>query len=229
MIPLNDSAPRYRFPLVTVLLIVTNVLVFLYEMSLPDRGLHQLVFAFGVVPLRTVAAPFDPGGSAAAAIFPLFTSMFLHGGWMHLIGNMWFLWIFGDNVEDRLGPLRYFMFYLICGVGAALVHVLLNLRSTVPTVGASGAIAGVLGAYFLLFPGSQVLTLVPFFFLWTVRLPAVIIIGYWFVIQLLSGSASLTIQVEGGTAWWAHVGGFLLGLLLIRRMLPRPRRPSALA
>lgn len=227
MIPLNDSAPRYRFPLVTVLLILANVLVFLFEMSLPDRGLRQLVFEFGVVPLRTVAAPFDPHVSAPEAILPFFTSMFLHGGWMHLIGNMWFLWIFGDNVEDRLGSLRYFMFYLICGLGAAVVHVLVNLRSTVPTVGASGAIAGVLGAYFVLFPGSRVLTLVPFLFLWTVRLPAVIMIGYWFLIQILSGSASLAVQVEGGTAWWAHVGGFLLGLLLIRRMLPRRRAELA--
>ena len=224
MIPLSDSAPRYRFPVVTVLLIVTNLVVFLYEINLPARGLQRLAFEFGVVPWRTVAAPFDPTISAAEAILPLFTSMFLHGGWMHLIGNMWFLWIFGDNVEDRLGSARYLMFYLICGITAALVHVILNLRSTVPTVGASGAIAGILGAYFVLFPRSRVLTLVPFFFLWTVRMPAVIMIGYWFVIQLLSGWASLAVPVAGGTAWWAHVGGFVAGLLLIRLLVPQRSR-----
>jgi len=224
MIPLSDSAPRYRFPVVTVLMIVANLVVFLYEMSLPTRGLQRLAFEFGVVPWRMVAAPFDPTVSAAEAILPLFTSMFLHGGWMHLIGNMWFLWIFGDNVEDRLGSVRYLMFYLMSGIAAALVHVILNLRSTVPTVGASGAIAGILGAYFVLFPGSRVLTLVPFFFLWTVRMPAVIMIGYWFVIQLLSGWASLAVPVAGGTAWWAHIGGFVAGLLLIRLLVPQRSR-----
>jgi membrane associated rhomboid family serine protease len=226
MIPLDDSAPRYRFPLVTVSLIVANVLVFFYEMSLPSSGLRQLAFQFGVVPLRTVAAPFDQGVSAADAILPLFTSMFLHGGWMHLLGNMWFLWIFGDNVEDRLGSVRYLMFYLICGLASALVHILFNFRSTVPTVGASGAIAGVLGAYFVLFPGARVLTLVPLFFLWTVRLPAVVMIGYWFVIQLLSGWASLAMSAQGGTAWWAHVGGFVAGLVLIRPMVPGGSRTN---
>jgi membrane associated rhomboid family serine protease len=151
--------------------------------------------------------------------------MFLHGGWLHLLGNMWFLWVFGDNIEDRLGHLRYLVFYLATGLGAGLAHALLNLSSTIPAVGASGAISGVLGAYFVLFPHSRVITLVPLlFFFFTVRLPAVIILGYWFAIQFISGLGAVALPGSGGVAWWAHIGGFVLGAVLVRMFRPR-RRP----
>jgi len=142
--------------------------------------------------------------------------MFLHGGWLHLIGNMWFLWIFGDNIEDRLGHLRYLVFYLVCGLGAGLAHTLFNLSSAIPTIGASGAVAGVLGGYLLLYPHARVLTLLPWFF--ALELPAYVVLALWFVIQLFSGTASLGARdaSAGGVAWWAHIGGFLLGLALVK-------------
>ncbi|MFQ5927759.1 MAG: rhomboid family intramembrane serine protease, partial [Terriglobia bacterium] len=161
---------------------------------------------------------------AGDAYVPLLSSMFRHGGWMHLIGNMWFLWIFGDNVEDYLGHLRYLIFYFVCGLGAGLAHTLFNLNSTIPTIGASGAVAGVLGGYFLLYPRHKVLTLIPAFFLFMVELPAALILLYWFVIQFFSGAASFAVGGGGGgVAWWAHVGGFILGLLLVKRFRGRTR------
>jgi membrane associated rhomboid family serine protease len=148
--------------------------------------------------------------------------MFLHGGFMHILGNMWFLWVFGDNIEDRLGPIRYLLFYLLCGVGAALAHFLTDPRSTIPVVGASGAISGVLGAYFLLFPGRKVITLIPLLIaFFTVRLPAVVILGYWFAIQFFNGFAALSGPQGAGVAWWAHIGGFVLGLIWVRVFEPR--------
>ena len=228
MIPLRDANPSRHAPLVTVLIIAANCLVFFYEVSLGERGLTRLVFTFGMIPARVTMFPASPDISFGDAFFPLFTSMFLHAGWLHLIGNMWFLWIFGDNVEDRLGKLRFLLFYLLCGLGAGLAHTLFNLNSTIPTLGASGAVAGVLGAYFLLFPGAKVLTLVPFFFLILMELPAYLILLYWFVLQLFSGAISLGARGSevGGVAWWAHVGGFLLGAVLVK-VLQRaePRRP----
>ncbi len=162
-----------------------------------------------------------------AAFLPIFTSMFLHGSWLHLIFNMWALWIFGDNVEDRLGHGWYLVFYLICGLAAALFHTLLNASSTIPTVGASGAIAGVMGAYFLLYPRARVLTLVPLFFVFFLWLPAWVVLGYWFVAQFLSGAATSIAthsSNSGGIAFWAHVGGFLAGMLLIKLFPTRARR-----
>jgi len=151
--------------------------------------------------------------------------MFLHGGWLHLIGNMWFLWIFGDNVEDYLGHVRFLLFYLLCGLAASVAHLAFNLHSTIPTLGASGAIAGVLGAYLLLFPGARILTLVPVFFVWLMELPAYVILIYWFVLQLLQGTASLAqTAAGGGVAWWAHVGGFVAGLALVKIVASRRRR-----
>jgi membrane associated rhomboid family serine protease len=213
MIPLRDSQPSYSTPFVTAGLIGANVLVFFYQLTLDPYTLNHLVAAYGVVPARL-------------ELSTLVTSMFLHGGWLHLIGNMWFLWIYGDNVEDILGPAKYLFFYLACGVAAALVHVALNPDSRIPTIGASGAISGVMGAYMVKFPHSRIVTLVPvFFFLTLIEIPASIILVYWFVIQIFSGVGSLAYSSasQGGVAWFAHAGGFLAGMLLIGALRPRPR------
>jgi len=213
MIPLRDSQPSHSTPLVTAGLIGANVLVFFYQLTLDPYTLNHLVAAYGVVPARL-------------ELSTLVTSMFLHGGWLHLIGNMWFLWIYGDNVEDILGPAKYLFFYLACGVAAALVHVAFNPDSRIPTIGASGAIAGVMGAYMVKFPHSRIVTLVPiFFFLTMIEIPASIILIYWFVIQIFSGVGSLAYSTasQGGVAWFAHAGGFLAGMLLIGALRPRPR------
>jgi len=213
MIPLRDSQPSYSTPFVTISLITVNTLVFLFQVSLDRFSLNHLIALYGVVPDRFQAAS-------------LVTSMFLHGGWLHLIGNMWFLWIFGDNVEDILGHGKFLLFYLLCGVAAALVHVLFNPGSRLPTIGASGAIAGVMGAYMVKFPRSRVLTLVPiFFFLTTMEIPASVILVYWFVVQFFSGVGSIGYShlSQGGVAWFAHVGGFVGGMLLIFAMRPRER------
>ncbi len=225
MIPLRDANPSRHTPWLTFLLIATNLLVFLYEAALSPAGLEQVVYTLGVVPARVTTFPSQPDVTALDAFLPLVTSMFLHGGWLHLLGNMWFLWIFGDNIEDRLGHLRFLLFYLVCGLGAGFAHVLFNLNSTVPTIGASGAVAGVLGGYFVLFPGARVLTLVPVFFVFFVELPAYLILLYWFVLQLFSGAISLGARSGdvGGVAWWAHVGGFVLGMLLVWLFKQRTR------
>lgn len=225
MIPLRDANPSHHTPLVTILLIAANLGAFLYELSLPPQGLERLVFQLGVIPSRLTAFPAQPGIGFGDAYLPLLTSMFLHGGWLHLIGNMWFLWIFGDNIEDRLGSVRFLLFYMVCGLGAGLAHALFNLGSSIPTIGASGAVAGVLGGYFVLFPTARVLTLVPFFFLILAELPAWLILLYWFVIQFFSGTLALTAArgEAGGVAWWAHVGGFVLGALLVRLLMRRRR------
>ncbi len=234
MIPLRDDTPRFSTPVVTYFLIVANVVVFIYELLIGAQGeaaLNGFMMEFGVVPrheiaVLTGATPLSP----AAAIVPILTSMFLHGSWLHIIGNMWVLWIFGDNIEDYLGHFKYLVFYLLSGIGASLLHIALNANSRMPSVGASGAIAGVMGAYFLLYPRARVLTLVPlivFFTFWW--LPASIVLGYWFVVQFLSGAATAvaaTSQTSGGVAFWAHVGGFVTGIILIKVLPPRPRRFS---
>jgi len=213
MIPLRDSQPSYSTPVVTAGLIVANVLIFLHQVSLDDFSLNHFIRSYGVIPAR-----FE---------FPsLVTSMFLHGGWLHLIGNMWFLWIYGDNVEDILGRLRYLLFYLLCGVAAGLTHVLTHAGSPVPTIGASGAVAGLMGAYLVKFPHSRIVTLIPvFFLLTTVEIPAVVILAYWFLIQIVSGMASAgqMASAQGGVAWFAHVGGFVAGMVLISLMRTRER------
>lgn len=213
MIPLRDTQPSYSPPVVTVLLIVVNAVVFFYELSLDPFSRNHLIAVYGVVPDRF-------------SYLSLLTSMFLHGGWLHIIGNMWFLWIFGDNVEDILGHAQYLLFYLLCGIAAALAHIMTNPDSTLPTIGASGAIAGVMGAYLVKFPHARVLTLVPiFFFLTTYELPAAFVLIYWFVIQLFSGvgSVAYTHASQAGTAWFAHVGGFLTGIALIYILPTKPR------
>jgi membrane associated rhomboid family serine protease len=219
MIPLRDDAPRSTTPFVNYFLIGLNVVVFLFELTLRPRAQAAFEMQFGFVPYR-MDEWLAGEAPAAVAIAPAFTSMFLHASWMHLLGNMWFLFIFGDNVEDRLGHFRYLISYLVCGLGAMLTHWVFNLHSTLPSLGASGAIAGVLGAYFLLFPSARVLTWFGLFVFW---LPAWLVLGYWFVLQFLSGAAtSITYARQmGGVAFWAHVGGFVTGMGLIKLMPAR--------
>jgi membrane associated rhomboid family serine protease len=216
-LPIRDDAPHVTTPFITYFLIGLNIIVFLFELTLGTRTRGGFFAEFGFVPSH-VDAWLAGAAPAGAAIVPLFTSMFLHGSWLHLLFNMWWLAIFGDNVEDRLGHFGYLLFYLACGLGAGLTHFLFNLHSQTPTVGASGAIAGVMGAYFLLFPSARVLTWFLFFVFW---LPAWLVLGYWFVAQFLIGAATAITfpQQPGGVAVWAHVGGFLTGILLIK-LLP---------
>jgi membrane associated rhomboid family serine protease len=225
MIPLKDDNPRFTVPFVTVLLILANVAVFFYQVSLPQRAGQHLVMMYGMVPARVEAA--FSGGSVplGLALEPLITSMFLHSGWLHLIGNMWFLWIFSDNVEDELGHAGFLLFYMFCGVAAGVTHTIANWGSSLPAIGASGAIAGVMGAYLIFFPRAKVLTLVPLLvFFFTVRLPAIFLIGIWFLMQFFSGVGSLGTDSGGGVAWWAHIGGFTVGALIA--LVIRERRPK---
>jgi membrane associated rhomboid family serine protease len=217
MIPLKDMTPRRSVPVMTLLLILVNSAVFLYQDSLSPRAADLLVNRYGLVPARIQYALAGAHHvSYAQAVLPLLTCMFLHGGWLHIIGNMWFLWIFGANVEDRFGSFTYLMVYLVCGIGSGLSQVLFSWGSHVPSIGASGAISGVLAAYLVFFPGSRILTLVPLFIIFfTVRIPAFVFILLWFMVQFMSGLGSLGGGVNtGGVAWWAHVGGFLIGLLI---------------
>lgn len=217
MIPLRDRNPSGSFPFVTVSIILLNVLVFLLELSLGRRQLDAFLFQFGVIPVKVYSAADIPGATFLNTYFPFLSFMFLHGGFIHLLGNMWYLWIFGDNIEDRLGRLRFILFYLGCGIGSAAVHVYFNKQSGVPCVGASGAIAGVLGAYMVTFPRARVLVLIPLFIVWQmIELPAIVVLGFWFLIQFFSGAASISSAHGGGVAWWAHIGGFALGVLLIK-------------
>jgi membrane associated rhomboid family serine protease len=219
MIPLKNLRPRTHFPTATVALIVINFVVFFYQLTLDPRALQSFILTYSMVPARAQLALAHSQYTLAQGFFPLFTSMFLHAGWLHIIGNMWFLWLFGPNVEDRLGHFPYLGFYLVCGLGAGIAQTLFSLGSTIPGLGASGAIAGVLGAYVVFFPSSRILTLVTLFFWWFfARLPAVLFIGLWFAVQFLSGIGSLGSAQAGGVAWWAHVGGFLLGMLLVSGM-----------
>jgi len=216
MIPLKNLRPRIHFPTITVALIAANFLVFFYQLTLDPRSLQSFIMTYSMVPARAQLALAHSQYTLAQGFLPLFTSMFLHAGWLHIIGNMWFLWLFGPNVEDRLGHVPYLGFYLVCGLGAGIAQTAFSLGSTIPGLGASGAIAGVLGAYVVFFPSSRILTLVTLFFWWFfARLPAVLFIGLWFAVQFLSGIGSLGSAQAGGVAWWAHVGGFLLGMLLV--------------
>jgi rhomboid family protein len=224
MIPLRDNVPRSSWPLITVALIVVNCLIFFREVSLFPNQRNAMIHQYSLIPARTAAFLEGRSTNPAPAVVPLFTSMFLHGGWLHLIGNMWFLWIFGDNVEDRVGHLRFLYLYLLSGLAGALAELFFSLDSTVPMLGASGAIAGVMGAYLITFPGARILTLVPiFFFLTTIEVPAFLMLFYWLVLQFFSGVASIGAGEQGGVAWFAHVGGFLTGVPLML-LLRRPRR-----
>lgn len=213
MIPLRDTQPSYTFPFVTVTIIALNVLAFLYEFTMDPYEFNFFIAHHGVIPARLQWVD-------------VLTSIFLHGGWLHLIGNMWFLWIYGDNVEDILGHAQYLAFYLLCGLAATMVHVVFNADSSAPTIGASGAIAGVMGAYVVKFPHSKITTLVlVVVFITTMEIPAYLILLYWFVIQFFSGVGSMghSHLSQGGVAWFAHIGGFLAGVALILVMRTRER------
>jgi membrane associated rhomboid family serine protease len=221
MIPIRDEIPTRETPVVNYLLIAANVLVFLWMFLMPESALETMVNKYAMVPAHFA------DGVTLADIMTIFTSMFMHAGWAHIGGNMLYLWIFGDNVEDRLGHFRYLMFYLVGGVVASLTHLATNWGSELPTVGASGAIAAVLGAYLVLFPGSRIATFVPLGRFYRLTLvPAVVVLGFWFVLQLFEGVAALGTADVGGVAFWAHVGGFVAGIVMVK-LLPTQRRSSA--
>lgn len=224
MIPIKDTVPRRTYPIATFTIIALNGLVFAVMLSLPKENVNVLISLFGLVPARyshpewatSIGFPLD-------TYWPFVTDLFLHGGWLHIIGNMWFLYLFGDNVEDRMGHVRFLLFYFIAGFAANLVHFLVNPDSTMPVIGASGAIAGVMGAYLRLFPKARIITLIPILFIpFFVDVPAVVFMAIWFVIQILSGAVSLSVtSAGGGIAWWAHIGGFAVGYLLIKPLCSR--------
>lgn len=220
MIPLKDDLPTRTFPLVTLGLIATNILVFMFEVSLGPHS-EALFFSFGAVPYDLIHG-LETGSPPIPIVTTLFTSMFIHGGLVHVGGNMLYLWIFGNNIEDAMGHRRFIFFYLLCGVIAVYSHAVLDHVSKVPMVGASGAVSGVLGAYFLLFPRARVLTLVPLgFFIQIIRIPALYVLGFWIIAQFVHGFFGM--KQQGGVAWFAHIGGFLAGMLLIHFF--KKRRP----
>jgi len=209
MIPLRDTLRSRRFPLVNWLIILANAAAFYYELRIGPASLNEFIHTWGLVPARFWAGP-------QIAWVTLFSAMFLHGGWLHIVSNMWILFIFGDNVEDRMGGAGYLVFYLLSGVAAGLLQAFLLPDSPVPMVGASGAIAGVLGAYLLLHPRARILSLVPILFIFTlIEIPAPIFLLFWFAMQLFSGVLSLSGAAGSGIAWWAHIGGFVFGLLSV--------------
>ena len=216
MIPLYDTVRSRHFPVVNLVLIALNILVFIYEAQLGGTGLERFIRAWALTPNRLVANP-------QVAWVTIFTGMFLHGGWFHVLSNMWFLFIFGDNIEDRLGPARYLFCYLFSGVAAALMQVYILQTSNVPMIGASGAIAGVLGAYLISFPRARIASLVPILFIFTIiEIPVTIFLLFWFVTQLFSGWLSLQGASGSGIAWWAHIGGFVFGFVAVN-LFPRRR------
>ncbi len=221
MFPIRDTIPSKRFPLVNITLIFINVLIFMVEMGMgPD--LDRFIHLYGLVPARYSAPGFSGYYSMGSRLFSMVSFMFLHGGFWHLVGNMWTLYIFGDNVEDHMGSFKYLLFYMLCGFTSGLTHLVFNLHSNVPTIGASGAVAGVMGAYFILYPRSKILTLVPiliipFFF----EIPAVVYLGVWFFLQFIQAAGSS--PGGGGIAWWAHIGGFVFGILFLKLMVHLPR------
>lgn len=226
MFPVRDTIPSQHVPVATWLIIAVNVGVFFLELANPGPVVEQMTYLFGIVPARYTDPEWAQWVGFPSSYWPFITSMFLHGGWLHVIGNMWALWIFGDNVEDRMGPLRFLLFYTTSGVMAGLVHLLTNVGSTVPAIGASGAIAGVMAAYFLLFPRARIVAMFPVVF-WPLffEVPAFLYLGFWFFVQLFSGATALVSpERASGIAWWAHIGGFATGALTFRAFLrPRPR------
>ncbi len=221
MIPFKVDNPTNNVPFVTIGLIIANIIVFVWEILTPMEG-EQIALLYGAIPHNLVTFR---SAQMVSPLVSVFTSMFLHGGFFHIAGNMLFLWIFGDNIEDALGHFRFLVFYLFSGVVAAYGNALTDPQSTLPMIGASGAISGVLGAYILLFPRARVHTLIFFGFFWQiVRIPAVLVIGFWFLIQVVSGLSSAGALQHGGIAWFAHVGGFLAGLLTIKFWVPQKKR-----
>jgi len=221
MIPIRDAIRSKNFPAVNVLVIGLNIIAFLWELF-QGPNLKEVFYLYGMVPLRYSNPELAAHFTSFQQYLPFLTSMFLHGGFLHIIMNMWFLYIFGDNIEDRLGHLRYLVFYLFCGVASGLVHLFTNWNSNIPTIGASGAISGVMGAYLLLYPRSKILTLIPiFFFFQFVEIPAFIFLFFWLFMQLFS--AGFTPRNVGGVAFWAHIGGFVAGLIFIKLFDVIPR------
>ena len=220
MIPLRDTIPHRRLPIVSVSIIIFNFLIFFIELS-KGAFLHNFIYNWALIPQKIIHTQ-----GLLHKILPFISSIFLHGGWLHILGNNWFIWIFADNVEDALGHFKFLIFYLLCGIGGNLFHFMMNFSSPLPAIGASGAISGILGAYFLLFPFSRVLTIVPFFFFWEiVEIPAFIYLGFWFILQFLNGVFSIGVgRFVGGVAWWAHIGGFLTGVFLLKFFIKTRRR-----
>jgi membrane associated rhomboid family serine protease len=227
MIPYRDENPSRRFPIITVLLIAANVLVFLYQQNLPQQG----AFIYGAIPARLTGEAMLRGPALEPAWLTLFTAMFMHGSWLHLLGNMLYLWIFGDNVEDLLGSFRFLLFFVICGLAAAGLQIFMTVNpiaARLPMVGASGAIAGVLGAYLIKFPHARIRTLVFFFiFIQVVVLPASLVLGFWFILQLLNAGGGP--QATGGVAFFAHIGGFVAGMVLVLLFTPARKRGRVLS
>ncbi|MBW1719405.1 MAG: rhomboid family intramembrane serine protease [Deltaproteobacteria bacterium] len=219
MIPIRDTIRSETYPIINYVLIALNILAFFVEQS-QGRNFNEFIFTYGLVPARYSVPQISDYFTTAQQVMVFLTFMFLHGGFFHLLGNMWFLYIFGDNVEDHLGHFRYLAFYLLCGLASGISHLFLNWTSQIPTIGASGAIAGVMGAYFILYPRAKVLTLVPiFFFIHFMEIPAFLFLGFWIFFQFLSAALS---SQAGGIAWWAHVGGFVFGIIFLKlfQLLP---------
>ena len=225
MIPLRDSVASRRVPIMTIGLILANVVMFIQQIRLGPH-LNSFVDRYAVIPTFYLRWPQSSWQGMSEHQLPLVSALFLHGGWFHLVGNMWYLWIFGDNVEEVFGSIRFLFFYVVCGIAGNLAHILMNSRSATPALGASGCIAGVLAAYFLLFPGRKITTLLPIVIFWTIAdVPAFFFLGIWFLMQFASGFFSLSYAQSGpGIAWWAHIAGFLSGLWLTFRAAARRRR-----
>lgn len=228
MFPIRDTIPTRSFPIVNCAIIVANILVFIFQITRSPEDAEWLVRVFGIVPRIYTDPAIRAGGMGSLAYyFPFLTNMFLHGGWLHLIGNIWTLYIFGDNVEDRMGKVRYLVFYLLCGFLASTTHIVFNWNSPIPAIGASGAISGIMGAYMLLFSRSKILMLVPVFYIpLFFRIPAFVYLGFWFLFQLLDGTTDLfSSGATGGIAFWAHIGGFLAGVLAYRLFIHSAYEP----
>lgn len=220
MFPIRDTTLSRNYPVVNTAIIGINVLVYLYQLSLGPE-MHRFVYIYGLVPARYSIPHVASYFTFSQQAFALLSFMFIHGGFFHLLGNMWSLYIFGDNVEDRLGPFRYLIFYLLCGLASGVSHLLLNAQSNIPTIGASGAIAGVMGAYLLLYPSSKILTLIPIIFIpWFIEIPAYFFIGFWFLLQIINAAGSR--GDVAGIAWWAHIGGFIFGMVFLKLALKVP-------
>jgi membrane associated rhomboid family serine protease len=225
MIPIKDTIPRAGFPSIVWTLIILNGVIFIFEISIPKNILSQIFYAFGLVPARYSLPKWAViHGLSFDDYLSFLTNMFLHGGWLHIIGNMWFLYLFGSRVEDQMGHIRFLMFYLLSGIAASTIFFLADIHLTIPEFGASGAIAGVMGAYIVMFPKARILTLIfVFLFPFFIEVSAFFYIGFWFVLQLLSGTLSFTSSATGGVAWWAHIGGFITGIVLLPFFRKRER------
>ena len=221
LLPLRDNIPTKRTPVITYILIVANIVVFFFELKLGNK-LQVFFTQVAPIPVEYWLPSLRENVPLSKLIIAPFVSMFLHGGWLHLLGNIWFLHLFGDNVEDRLGRWNYLYFYIICGLAGSAAHIVLQRHSNIPIVGASGAIFGVIGAYMFLFPRAKILTIIPIFFLHIIEIPAFLYIGIYFLQQLLPGMASFAVVAVGGVAYWAHIGGFVAGAITHRYLIPSP-------